>query len=141
MAIFRTNKLTFEGLKLSLQLYRMEKSQFAKDSISVFAKTILYDVTIDISLLMTGLFGFLQYGCGDDQWLPWLFASAGIYGLEIINGFVIQYYYYYSGLDSETRARGVVTQAPKYILFNKKEKEMQFNIMYRKFMKGDFNMC
>ena len=94
MAIFRTNKLTFEGLKLSLQLYRMEKSQFAKESISVFAKTILYDVTIDISLLMTGLFGFLQYGCGDDQWLPWLFASAGIYGLEIINGFVIQYYYY-----------------------------------------------
>ena len=140
MKIFRTNRLVFEGLMLSLKLYRLEKSQYANDSISIFLKTILYDVTIDISLLMTILFSLLQYESGDERWLLWLHACAGIYGLEIINVFVIQYYFYFSESDSETRAWSIVNEAPKYILFNQKEKEMQFNIINRKLRKEKGNV-
>ncbi len=140
MKIFRTNRLAFEGLKLSLELYRLDKSQQSKDVISFFLKTILYDAVIDISLLMTVFFSVMYYEWGDARWMPWLLASAGVYGLEIINKIILQYYSSCSELDNESRARCIVNQAPKYILFSKKEKEKQFDILYRKFMKGEFNM-
>ena len=84
MKLFRTNRLTYEGLRISLDLYKLDKSENTKDTISFFAKTMIYDVIIDISLVVVLSLCVLQCISPDGRWFSWIFASAGVYGLELI---------------------------------------------------------
>lgn len=132
MKLFRSNKLSIEGLRLSLELYRLEKSDKNKELIGMFAKTILYDAMIDLSLLAFLILSLLQYSFPDNSLFTWICISAGVYGLELLNQIVNQYYSQNRDLSCEERARAILDKAPKYIFFNEKEKEIQFKPIVRK---------
>ena len=53
MKLFRTNKMSFEGLKLSIVLYRLDKGNIRNFyNIKKKKKTILFDLMIYASFLL-----------------------------------------------------------------------------------------
>ena len=133
MKILRTNKLTFEGLKLSIVLYRLDKGNIRNlDNITVFAKTILFDLMIDASFLLVTCLGAAHYVFQNDQWSAWLAGSVGIYGLNLLNEIVHQYYFNNSGLSADEKTKGILNNAPMYMFFNGREKELLYKPVYKK---------
>ena len=137
MKLFRTNRLTYEGLRISLDLYKLDKSENTKDTISFFAKTMIYDVIIDISLVVVLSLCVLQCISPDGRWFSWIFASAGVYGLELISKMVHQYYCYFNSSSTEERAWAILDYAPKYMLLTKREKELAFKGLAKGIEKAD----
>ena len=133
MKILRTNKLTFEGLKLSIVLYRLDKGNIRNlDNITVFAKTILFDLMIDASFLLITFLGAAHYVFQNDRWSAWLAGGVGVYGLNLLNEIVHQYYYHYTELSAEEKVQGILHNAPKFMFFNDREKEMFYKPIYKK---------
>ena len=133
MKILRTNKLTFEGLKLSIVLYRLDKGNIRNlDNITVFAKTILFDLMIDASFLLVTCLGAAHYVFQNDRWSAWLACGVGVYGLNLLNEIVHQYYYQNTELSAEEKVQGILHNAPKYMFFNDREKEILYKSIYKK---------
>ena len=133
MKLFRTNKLSFEGLKLSIVLYRLDKGNIRNlDNIIVFAKTILFDLMIDASFLLVTCLGAAHYVFQDDRWSSWLACSVGIYGLNLLNEIVHQYYYQSTELSAEEKTQGILNNAPKFMFFNEREKDIFYKSLYKK---------
>ena len=133
MKLFRTNKMSFEGLKLSIVLYRLNKGNIRNfDNITVFAKTIVFDLMIDASFLLITILGVAHYIFQNDQWLAWLAGGVGVYGLNILNEIVHQYYYHNTELSSDEKVQGILHNAPKYMFFNDREKEIFYKPIYKK---------
>ena len=133
MKILRTNKLTFEGLKLSIVLYRLDKGNIRNlDNITVFVKTILFDLMIDASFLLVTCLGAAHYVFQDDRWSAWLAFGVGVYGLNLFNEIVHQYYYHSTELSPEEKTQGILNNAPKFMFFNEREKDIFYKSLYKK---------
>ena len=133
MKLFRTNKMSFEGLKLSIMLYRLDKGNIRNlDNITVFAKTILFDLMIDASLLLIIVLSTAHCVFQNDRWSAWLVFGAGVYGLNILNELVHQYYFNNSGLSADEKTKGILNNAPMYMFFNGREKELLYKPVYKK---------
>ena len=133
MKLFRTNKLSFEGLKLSIMLYRLDKGNIRNlDNITVFAKTILFDLIIDASFLLVTCLGAVHYVFQDDRWSAWLACGVGIYGLNLLNEIVHQYYYHSAELSADEKVQGILNNAPKFMFFNEREKDIFYKSLYKK---------
>ena len=138
MKLFRTNKFSFEGLKLSIALYRLDKGNGESiEDIFLFLKTIIYDAMIDASFLLTVFLSIACYGFQKDRYFVWLVCSAGVYGLNIINELVNMYYVTNMDLSADEKTQGILNHAPKYMLFNKKEKERFYKSIYKRFRAGE----
>ena len=135
MKLFRTNKVAFEGLKLSIELYRLDKSDKQHfENITIFLKTILYDLMIDASLLLTVFLSIACYGFQKDRFFVWLVCSSCVYGLNIINELVNMYYVTNMELTADEKTQGVLNHAPRYMFFNKSEKERFYKSIKKKFV-------
>ena len=135
MKLFRTKKVAFEGLKLSIKLYRMDKSDKQHfENITIFLKTILYDLMIDASLLLTIFLSIACYGFRKDRFFVWLVCSTCVYGLNIINELVNMYYVTNMELTADEKAQGVLNHAPRYMFFNKSEKERFYKSIKKQFV-------
>ena len=133
MKLFRTNKMSFEGLKLSIMLYRLDKGNIRNlDNITVFAKTILFDLIIDASFLLVTCLGAAHYVFQNDRWSAWLACSVGIYGLNLLNEIVHQYYYSNTELSDDEKVQRILNNAPKYMFFNEREKDIFYKSLYKK---------
>ena len=133
--LFRTKKVAFEGLKLSIKLYRMDKSDKQHfENITIFLKTILYDLMIDASLLLTIFLSIACYGFRKDRFFVWLVCSTCVYGLNIINELVNMYYVTNMELTADEKAQGVLNHAPRYMFFNKSEKERFYKSIKKQFV-------
>ena len=133
MKLFRTNKMSFEGLKLSIMLYRLDKGNIRNlDNITVFAKTILFDLMIDASFLLVTCLGAAHYVFQNDQWSSWLACGVGVYGLNLLNEIVHQYYYHYTELSADEKVQGILHNAPKFMFFNEREKDIFYKSLYKK---------
>ena len=133
MKLFRTNKMSFEGLKLSIMLYRLDKGNIRNlYNITVFAKTILFDLMIDASFLLVTCLGAAHYVFQNDRWSAWLACGVGVYGLNLLNEIVHQYYYQNTELSAEEKVQGILHNAPKYMFFNDREKEIFYKSLYKK---------
>lgn len=133
MKILRTNRLTFEGLKLSIVLYRLDKGNIRNlDNIIVFAKTILFDLMIDVSFLLVTCLGAAHYVFQNDRWSVWLACAVGVYGLNLLNEIVHQYYYHNTELSAEEKTQRILNNAPKFMFFNDREKEIFYKSIYKK---------
>ncbi len=133
MKIFRTNKISFEGLKLSIELYRLDKNDSRNFvNISAFAKTILFDLMIDASFLLITVLSIDHCVFQNDRWSAWLVFGAGVYGLNILNELVHQYYFNNSGLSADEKTKGILNNAPMYMFFNEREKELLYKPVYKK---------
>ena len=133
MKLFRTNKMSFEGLKLSIVLYRLDKGNIRNFyNITVFAKTILFDLMIDASFLLVTCLGAAHYVFQNDRWSSWLACGVGVYGLNLLNEIVHQYYYQNTELSAEEKVQGILHNAPKFMFFNDREKEMFYKPIYKK---------
>ena len=135
MKLFRTKKVAFEGLKLSIKLYRMDKSDKQHfENITRFLKTILYDLMVDASLLLTIFLSIACYGFRKDRFFVWLVCSTCVYGLNIINELVNMYYVTNMELTADEKAQGVLNHAPRYMFFNKSEKERFYKSIKKQFL-------
>jgi hypothetical protein len=135
MKLFRTKKVAFEGLKLSIKLYRLDKSDKQHfENITIFLKTILYDLMIDASLLLTVFLSIACYGFQKDRFFVWLVCSSCVYGLNIINELVNMYYVTNMELTADEKTQGVLNHAPRYMLFNKSEKERFYKSIKKQFV-------
>ena len=133
--LFRTKKVAFEGLKLSIKLYRMDKSDKQHfENITIFLKTILYDLMIDASLLLTIFLSIACYGFRKDRFFVWLLCSSCVYGLNIINELVNMYYVTNMELTADEKTQGVLNHAPRYMFFNKSEKERFYKSIKKQFV-------
>ena len=133
MKIFRTNKISFEGLRLSIELYRLDKSDSRNFvNITAFAKTILFDLMIDASFLLITVLSIDHCVFQNDRWSAWLVFGAGVYGLNILNELVHQYYFNNSGLSADEKTKGILNNAPMYMFFNDREKELLYKPVYKK---------
>ena len=133
MKIFRTNKISFEGLRLSIALYRLDKNDSRNFvNISAFAKTILFDLMIDASFLLVTCLGVAHYVFQNDRWSAWLACSVGIYGLNLLNEIVHQYYFHNTELSADEKTQGILNNAPRYMFFNDREKEIFYEPVYKK---------
>ena len=133
MKLFRTNKMSFEGLKLSIVLYRLDKGNIRNlDIITVFAKTILFDLMIDASFLLVTCVGAAHYVFQNDRWSVWLTCGVVIYGLNLLNEIVHQYYYQNTELSAEEKTQRILKNAPKYMFFNEREKDIFYKSLYKK---------
>ena len=133
MKIFRTNKISFEGLRLSIALYRLDKNDSRNFvNISAFAKTILFDLMIDASFLLITVLSTAHYVFQNDRWSAWLVFGAGVYGLNILNELVHQYYFNNRGLSADEKTKGILNNAPMYMFFNSREKELLYKPVYKK---------
>lgn len=133
MKLFRTNKLSFEGLKLSIVLYRLDKGNIRNlDNITVFAKTILFDLMIDASFLLVTCLGAAHDVFQNDRWSAWLTCCVGVYGLNLLNEIVHQYYYHNAELSAEDKTQGILHNAPKFMFFNEREKDIFYKSLYKK---------
>ena len=133
MKIFRTNRISFEALKLSIELYRLDKSNVRYfDNITLFAKTIIYNFMIDVSLLLTVFFCVAHYVFQSDRWSAWLVFSVGVYGLNVINMIVHQHYFNNTELSADEKTQGILNNAPRYMFFNDREKEIFYEPVYKK---------
>ena len=133
MKIFRTNKISFEGLRLSIALYRLDKNDSRNFvNISAFAKTILFDLMIDASFLLITVLSTAHYVFQNDRWSAWLTCGVVIYGLNLLNEIVHQYYYHNIELSAEEKVQGILHNAPKYMFFNDREKEIFYKSIYKK---------
>jgi hypothetical protein len=125
--------MSFEGLKLSIVLYRLDKENIRNlDNITVFAKTILFDLMIDSSFLLVTCLGAAHYVFQDDRWSVWLTCGVVIYGLNILNEIVHQYYYQNTELSAEEKVQRILHNAPKFMFFNDREKEIFYKSLYKK---------
>ena len=135
MKLFRTKKVAFEGLKLSIKLYRMDKSDKQHfENITILLKTILYDLMIDASLLLTIFLSIACYGFRKDRFFVWLVCSTCVYGLNVINELVNMYYVTNMELTADEKAQGVLNHAPRYMFFNKSEKERFYKSIKKQFV-------
>lgn len=134
--IFKTNRIYFEGLRLSVMLYRLEKSSSNFDNITLFAKTILYNFMIDASFLLIIFLSALHYLFQNDGYTVWLVCSTGVYGLNILTEIVNMYYINHSELSDEEKTQGILYQSPRYMFFNKREKAMCYKPIIKKIRKS-----
>ncbi len=136
MKIFRTNRVYFEGLRLSVMLYRLEKSTANFDNITLFAKAILYDLMIDASFILIIFLSARQYLFQNDSYSVWLVCSIGVYGLNILNEFVNMYYVSHRELSDEEKTQGILNQSPRYMFYNKREKALCYKPIIKKIRKS-----
>ena len=136
MKIFRTDRAYFEGLRLSVMLYRLEKSSANFDNITLFAKIILYDLMIDASFLLMIFLGALHYLFQNDSYSAWTACSTGVYGLNILNEIVNIYYISHRDLSDEEKTQGILNQSPRYMFFNKREKAICYKPIIKKIRKS-----
>ena len=133
MKLFRTNRISFEALKLSIELYRLDKSNIRHfDNITLLAKTIFFNLMIDASFLLITFLGAAHYVFQNDRWSAWLVYGVGVYGLNIINEIVHQYYFHNTELSADEKTQGILNNAPRYMFFNDREKEIFYEPVYKK---------
>jgi hypothetical protein len=87
---------------------------------------------IDASFLLVTCLGAAHYVFQNDQWSSWLACGVGVYGLNLLNEIVHQYYYHSTELSAEEKTQGILNNAPKFMFFNDREKEIFYKSIYKK---------
>ena len=87
---------------------------------------------IDASFLLVTCLGAAHYVFQNDQWSSWLACGVGVYGLNLLNEIVHQYYYHYTELSADEKVQGILHNAPKFMFFNEREKDIFYKSLYKK---------
>lgn len=140
--MFMTNRISLMLLKFSYTLYKIERTAENKIMLTTAIKMNLYNLIIDMSFILCILllltYYYLPYLTDNIIYINLIILSIGLYFINIINRLVIELYLnkkdaYYR---AEEYAKKILKEAPEFILFNEKEKE----IMYTAYIKKMKNM-
>ena len=125
-------------LKLTYEIYRLENTEENKATFTAFIKINLYNLIVDISLLLFILHSSNVFNIKNNTlYTNILILLAGIFFLNIINEAVIQIYLNKEDVydKAEIYAMKILKNAPEFFVFNDNEKKIFYKIYVKKMRK------
>ena len=135
--MFMTDKTRFLLLKVAYEIYKLEPTKENKTTFTFAFKLVLYNLIIDISLILLIILLFMWYYMPHMQknviYTNFVILMVGVFILNVINRLVIEYYLNKADVNgkAEIYAKEILKNAPEFFIFNDDEKK----IMYKTYVK------
>ena len=135
--MFMTDKTKFLLLKVAYEIYKLEPTKENKTTFTFAFKLVLYNLIIDISLILLIILFFMWYYMPHMQknviYTNFVILMVGVFILNVINRLVIEYYLNKADVNgkAEIYAKEILKNAPEFFIFNDDEKK----IMYKTYVK------
>ena len=135
--MFMTDKTRLLLLKVAYEIYKLEPTKENKTTFTFAFKLVLYNLIIDISLILLIILFFMWYYMPHMQknviYTNFVILMVGVFILNVINRLVIEYYLNKADVNgkAEIYAKEILKNAPEFFIFNDDEKK----IMYKTYVK------